>query len=208
VHLRRKTKQRSSSAPLLKYAACRLFKGWRLLVFSTTAVCCSAAVCPAALMRCCGMRCCCMRSAVRRPDMPCCRSRASLMCSAAANVGRGAAGANCRCVACVSAAGVSTIGRLSASAVIAPAATTAEAMTAPAMVIAPACPWTHAQENAVVEVTRPVKSNGRAGVRCIVVVTVGTHRLNPDANDYLRIRRWRIRFQDPERKQCGREQCF
>ena len=94
------------------------------------------------------------------------------------------------------------------AAVISSAAGVDKAMAAPTVVITPAGPWTHAQEDTVVEVTRPVKSNGRAGVRCIVVVTVGTHRLNPDANDYLRIRRWRIRFQDPERKQCGREQCF
>jgi hypothetical protein len=45
-------------------------------------------------------------------------------------------------------------------------------MATPAVAVAPACPGTHAQEDAAVEVTRPIKSIGRAGVRRIVVIAV------------------------------------
>ncbi len=86
---------------------------------------------------------------------------------------------------------IASIGRGAAAATIASAATVTEAMAAPAVAIAPAGPWAHAQEDAVVEVPRTVKANGRAGVRCIVVVAVRTDGLNADVNHNLRSDRWR-----------------
>ena len=61
---------------------------------------------------------------------------------------------------------VSTAGDISASS---PAI---EAVITPAVAIAPARPWTHAQEDAVIEIARPIKSAGCAAIRCIVVVAV------------------------------------
>ena len=61
---------------------------------------------------------------------------------------------------------VSTAGDIPAS------ASAIEAMIAPAVAIAPARPWTHAQEDAVIEIARPIKSAGCAAVRSIVVVAV------------------------------------
>jgi hypothetical protein len=52
----------------------------------------------------------------------------------------------------------------------------------PAVAIAPVGPWAHAQEDAVIEVARPIITVGRAGIGCIAVVAIGTDRLNPDAN--------------------------
>jgi len=85
---------------------------------------------------------------------------------------------------------IAAIGRVAAAATIASAAAITEAMAAPAVAIAPAGPWAHAQEDAVVEVPRPVKAIGRAGVRRIVVVAVRTDGLNADINYNLRSDRW------------------
>jgi hypothetical protein len=57
-----------------------------------------------------------------------------------------------------------------------------EAMFAPAVAVAPVRPWTDAQEDAVIEIARPIKTTGRAAVRCIVVIAVGTDRLNANAH--------------------------
>ena len=88
------------------------------------------------------------------------------------------------------------------TAVISSTAGRDKAMTAPTVVITPAGPWTHAQEDAVVEVARPVITNRGAGIRCIAVVTVRTDgwwATYADGN--LRIRSWR---QSQGRKQsCG-----
>jgi hypothetical protein len=88
------------------------------------------------------------------------------------------------------------------TAVISSTAGRDKAMTAPTVVIAPAGPWAHAQEDAVVEVARPVITNRGAGIRCIAVVTVRTDgwwATYADGN--LRIRSWR---QSQGRKQsCG-----
>jgi hypothetical protein len=95
-------------------------------------------------------------------------------------------------------AGVSVI-----AAGISSAAGIDKAMAAPTVVITPAGPWTHAQEDAVVEVARPVITNGGAGIRCIAVVAVRTdRRWTPYADGNLRIRFWR---QGQGRKQsCGK----
>jgi len=79
------------------------------------------------------------------------------------------------------------VGRITAAAAIAPAASFYKPMAAPAIAIAPAGPWSHAQKDAVVEVPRPVKSIRRAGVGRVVVITVLANRLNADADDELRV---------------------
>ena len=62
-----------------------------------------------------------------------------------------------------------------------------KAVTAPAVAVAPSAPWAHAQEDAVVEVARPVIAVGRAGVRRIAVVAIGAGWLNADINHELRL---------------------
>ena len=67
-----------------------------------------------------------------------------------------------------------------------------KAMAAPTVVIAPAGPWAHAQEDAVVEVARPVITDRSAGIRCIAVVAVRTDGWRTTYGDgNLRIRFWR-----------------
>ena len=83
------------------------------------------------------------------------------------------------------------IGHAAATAVIASAALFGEAMAAPAVAIAPAGPRAHAQEDAVIEVSRPVKSIGRAGVWSIVVISVRASGLHAQFNDDLSLSRRR-----------------
>jgi hypothetical protein len=64
------------------------------------------------------------------------------------------------------------------AALIASATTAGEAMAAPTMAIAPVGPWTHSQEDAVVEIAGPIKAAGGAGIGCIVVVTIGADGWN------------------------------
>lgn len=73
----------------------------------------------------------------------------------------------------------------------------AEAMVAPAVAVAPTSPWTHAQENAVIEVTRAVEADWGARVWCVVVVAVGAGGLNAD--DDLRLN---CRHQGQGREHC------
>jgi hypothetical protein len=76
--------------------------------------------------------------------------------------------------------------------VISSAAGRDKAMAAPTVVVTPAGPWTHAQEDAVIEVARPVITNRGAGIRCITVVAVRTDRWRTTYVDgNLRIRFWR-----------------
>jgi hypothetical protein len=72
-------------------------------------------------------------------------------------------------------------------------------MATPTVAVAPAGPWAHTQEDATVEVFRPIKSIGRAGVRSIVVIAVRTNGWNADVDDDLRLSRWR---QGQARQQC------
>jgi hypothetical protein len=96
------------------------------------------------------------------------------------------------------------IGIPAAAAVIAASMAVIEvAMAAPAVLVAPAGPRTHAQEDAVEEVIRPVKARGCAAVRRIVVVAPLTDGWNADANDNLRASRWR---QGQTREQCCRNE--
>src|ERR1035437_2381057 len=99
-----------------------------------------------------------------------------------------AAGACCpAAAACITAA----TGCRTAPASITSSATVAEAMTTPTVAIAPAGPRTHAQKDAAIKVSRPVKSIGRAGVRFIVVIAVRTDGWNADVYDDLSPSRWR-----------------
>ncbi len=90
----------------------------------------------------------------------------------------------------------SSIGRISAPIVVSAAgdvassSTTVEAMLAPTVAIAPACPWAYAEEDPVIEISRPIKTHGRAAIRRIFVIAVGTHgRIDADAN--FSVGRWR-----------------
>jgi hypothetical protein len=51
----------------------------------------------------------------------------------------------------------------------------AEAMLTPAVAISPVRPWAHAQEDAAIEITRPIIATGCASVRRIAIVAVGTY---------------------------------
>src|ERR1035437_9450518 len=98
-----------------------------------------------------------------------------------------AAGACCPAAAYITAA----TGHGAAAATIASSTAIAEAMTTPTVAIAPAGPGTHAQKDAAIKVSRPVKSIGRAGVRFIVVIAVRTDGWNADVYDDLSLSRWR-----------------
>lgn len=93
------------------------------------------------------------------------------------------------------------IGRIAAITVVAASACSDEAMMTPAMGVAPASPWAHAQENAVVEVSWAVEANRRAGVRRVVVVAVGTDGWNADVNDDLPLSDRRDRRHSQAREQ-------
>src|ERR1019366_2737568 len=83
------------------------------------------------------------------------------------------------------AACISSIGRETAAAAITAAAITLKAMTAPAVSIAPAGPWAHAEEDAVIEIARTVKAHRGTGVGLIVVISVGAGWLDPDIDNDL-----------------------
>jgi len=60
------------------------------------------------------------------------------------------------------------------------------ALVTPAVCITPMSPWTDAQENAVIEITRPVKTIGGAGVWCIGIVAIRAYgRRAADSNGNL-----------------------
>jgi hypothetical protein len=94
----------------------------------------------------------------------CCNTRTACI----RMVGAAAAGANYPAAACIAAA----LGHGPAAAAIVSATAVTEPMAAPAVAITPAGPWAHAQEDAVVEISRPVKAIGCAGVRRIVIIAV------------------------------------
>ena len=89
--------------------------------------------------------------------------------------------------------------RRSAAAVVSASPIIDEAMPAPAVLIAPASPGAHAKEYPVVEIAGSVEAHRRAGVGSVVVVTVGANRLDADADDHLRLSRWR---QSSQRTGC------
>jgi hypothetical protein len=91
------------------------------------------------------------------------------------------------------------IGLIAAASVIAPVAIIVEAMLAPAVTVTPACPWTHAKEDPVEEVSIVVKAYRRAGVGWIFVVAVRADRRNTDFDVNLCLC---CRHKDQARKQC------
>jgi len=150
-----------------------------------------------------------MRSrSMRRCGTSCRRPRATNVGSLVP-MGRAAACADCRSmacvfVACVSIASISATGRSAASTVIAASAIIHKSMSTPAVAVAPSSPWAHAQEYPVIEVSRAIKTNRGASIRSIVVVSVRTYRLNADADNYLSIRRRRQRAHGSDREQSAR----
>jgi hypothetical protein len=92
------------------------------------------------------------------------------------------------------------LGLIAAASVVAASMAMIEvAMLAPAVGISPAGPWAHAQEDAVVEVIRPVKTLGRAAVRRGFVIAPLADGWFADFDSNLRANRWR---QGQARKQC------
>jgi hypothetical protein len=85
------------------------------------------------------------------------------------------------------AASIPAIGRKATSAGISSSAAINEAMTAPTMAVAPAGPWAHAEEDAVVEIAWSVEPDGCARIGSVIVVAVGANRLNTDVDDDLRV---------------------
>jgi hypothetical protein len=135
---------------------------------SSTACCCSVA---------CGLRSAAARCCSMRTD------RGGL----SVGVGRAPAVATrCRSASLAPAIGCSTT-----SAGIPSSAAAAETMVAPAVAIAPAGPWAHSQENAVIEIAWSVEADWSTGVRRIVVVAIGANRWSTDIDDNLRPGRWR-----------------
>ena len=80
---------------------------------------------------------------------------------------------------------VCTVRRESAIAAIASTTTTVKAMTAPAVAVSPARPWPHAKEDSVIEVAWSVEAHGGTGVWRVIIIAIGTDRLNPDADNHL-----------------------
>ena len=112
-------------------------------------------------------------------------------CTAAASGRTTAAAARCIAARCC----------FAAAAAIASATAVNEPMPTPAVAITPAGPGAHSQEDPVIEVSRPVKSIRRAGIRRIIVVAVFANRLNTNAyaNHNLSLCR---RRQGHTREQC------
>jgi hypothetical protein len=140
----------------------------------------------ASAMRCRGMRGgvgCTMRSATMR----CCGMAACSDCRAMPTVG------------CIGAA-VSTAGNVPAS------SSAIEAMFTPAVAVAPVRPGAHAQEDAVIEIARPIEAARRAAVRCIVVIAIGTDRLNAYADRNLCAGGWRQDQGDEQSCRTGQKQ--
>jgi hypothetical protein len=108
-------------------------------------------------------------------------------------------------IACVLAARIGAPSCSATSTVIASSAIIHKAMSAPAVVVAPSSPRPHAQEYAVIEVSRSVEANRGAGIGRVVVVSVRTYRLNADAYHHLGIRRWRQCAHGAEREQSARQ---
>src|SRR5580700_3893409 len=144
----------------------------------------------AAATRCAGTLGCGAGSRMRSAGTRGCGVRSGMRC-AGTRARRGMRGVRAIRVSCAgtrrrgtrSAIGIRTIGRSTATTVISSAPTIGEAMAAPAVTVAPAGPWAHAEEDAVVKVSRPVESDRRALVGSIVVVAVGADRLDADFDD-------------------------
>jgi hypothetical protein len=69
------------------------------------------------------------------------------------------------------------IGRITAPTVVSASTAIHEAIAAPTVAVAPARPRAHAQEDAVVEIARPVEADRSATIWRIVVIAIGANRL-------------------------------
>jgi hypothetical protein len=85
---------------------------------------------------------------------------------------------------------MTVLGLPAAASVVAATALTMEAMSAPTVSVAPAGPRAYAEEDAVVEVPRPVKSIGRATIGRIFIVAPLTDGWNADFDGNLSFRGW------------------
>ena len=102
-----------------------------------------------------------------------CGVRAAMGCAAVRCCGmgvrRGGSAVGRAVAACARRWATSTILRMKTAAAltsyVASASSAAEAMTAPAMVIAPTRPGAHTEEDAVIEISGPVKAAGCAAIR-------------------------------------------
>jgi hypothetical protein len=97
---------------------------------------------------------------------------------------------------------MSVLGLIAApSMIVASMAMIDEAMFAPAVGVAPAGPRAHAQEDAVIEVIRPIEALGRAAVRPSLVIAPVANGWLADFDGNLRANLWRY---GQARKQCCR----
>ena len=121
------------------------------------------------------MGCCGMGSTVRL---------ATVGCGMRSGMGCTARRATMRCYCMATPAIGSITAAVSTACDIPSSATAIEAVFAPAVAVAPVRPRPHAQEDPVIEIARPIKATGRAAVWCVLVIAVGTDRLNAyaDAN--------------------------
>jgi hypothetical protein len=85
---------------------------------------------------------------------------------------------------------MTVFGLPAAASVVAATAFTVEAIFAPAVSITPAGPGTHAEEDAVVKVPRPIESIGRASVGWSFVIAPLTDGWDADFDGNLSFRGW------------------
>src|SRR5580658_3780312 len=133
------------------------------------------------------VRCRGVRSTMRRAIVVCCGPRSGT----GPSMGCTAGSATTRCYGMATPTIGSVTAAVSTAGDVPSSATAVEAMFAPTVAVAPVRPGSHAQEDAVIEVARPIKATGRAAVWCVVVIAVGTDRLDAYADANLCTGGWR-----------------
>ncbi len=141
-----------------------------------------------AMSRCAMSRCAMRRSAVRR----CAMRRSAVLRSTVRSA---------MAAIVIAASKMAMLGLIAGSSVVAAPAVVMEAIRAPAVGITPAGPGAYTQKDAAVEVRRPIKAHGSAGVGRGFIVAVRANGWNADFDGNLRASRWR---QSQSRKQCHR----
>lgn len=182
------------AAPLSSASSGRWFAATTKVITYWLTVFATAVRASTSTVRCCGM------GSTMRPATTagcCCVRSGTTGCTA------GPATTRCYCVAtsavaCI-AAPVSTAGDIPS------AATSDEAMFAPAVAVAPVRPGSHAQKDAVIEIARAIKATGRTAVWCVLVIAVGTDRLNADADANLCTGVWRQGQRDEQGCRSGQK---
>jgi hypothetical protein len=84
---------------------------------------------------------------------------------------------------------MAVLGLITSPSVVTATAFIMEAMVAPAVGVAPAGPWSYAEEDAVVEISWPIKPIGRAGIWRILVIAPLADGWNADFDGNLSFRR-------------------